>query len=117
MSNTCVNPIIYYWMNRKFRAYFNTVLFFIPRSLVRATPSTTRQDMSPCRLSRTQSCISRYNRSIPVRAMGLERTVSFEPGAGGYRDRRDLIIKMRSFDSLQSGDSLITNPVISEEFF
>ena len=30
MSNTCVNPIIYYWMNRRFRAYFNQVLCCVP---------------------------------------------------------------------------------------
>ena len=26
MSNTCVNPIIYYWMNARFRAYFKQIL-------------------------------------------------------------------------------------------
>ena len=25
MSNTCVNPIIYYWMNKRFRTYFRQV--------------------------------------------------------------------------------------------
>ena len=25
MSNTCVNPLIYYWMNQRFRAHFNQV--------------------------------------------------------------------------------------------
>ena len=33
MSNTCVNPIIYYWMNQRFRAYFNQVLCCLPRCL------------------------------------------------------------------------------------
>lgn len=28
MSNTMVNPIIYYWMNRKFRHYFQEVMCF-----------------------------------------------------------------------------------------
>ena len=30
MSNTCVNPIIYYYMNQRFRTYFNQVLFCVP---------------------------------------------------------------------------------------
>ena len=33
MANSCVNPIIYYWMNAKFRAYFNKVLFCLPQFL------------------------------------------------------------------------------------
>ncbi|XP_023336238.1 tachykinin-like peptides receptor 86C [Eurytemora carolleeae] len=31
MANSCVNPIIYYWMNSRFREYFNSVLFCLPR--------------------------------------------------------------------------------------
>ena len=30
MSNSCVNPIIYYWMNARFRAYFNQIFCFLP---------------------------------------------------------------------------------------
>ena len=37
MSNTCVNPIIYYWMNKRFRAYFDMIFFCLPRYLKRAT--------------------------------------------------------------------------------
>ena len=36
MSNTCVNPIIYYVMNRRFRAYFNQVLCCVP-NIIRKT--------------------------------------------------------------------------------
>ena len=35
MSNTCVNPVIYYVMNRRFRAYFNQVLCCVPSCLAR----------------------------------------------------------------------------------
>eukprot|EP00095_Tigriopus_kingsejongensis_P008098 maker-scaffold590_size129399-snap-gene-0.30 protein:Tk08098 transcript:maker-scaffold590_size129399-snap-gene-0.30-mRNA-1 annotation:"tachykinin-like peptides receptor 86c-like isoform x1" len=33
MANTMVNPIVYYWMNKRFRKYFIRVLFFLPRLL------------------------------------------------------------------------------------
>ena len=33
MCNTCVNPIIYYWMNRRFRDYFNIILCCISRTI------------------------------------------------------------------------------------
>ena len=33
MSNSCVNPIIYYWMNARFRAYFNQIFCFFPNVL------------------------------------------------------------------------------------
>merc|ERR550539_1802348 len=26
MANSCVNPIIYYWMNKRLRTYFNQIL-------------------------------------------------------------------------------------------
>ena len=41
MSNTCVNPIIYYWMNQRFRAYFNQVLCCVPRCLTRSRGANT----------------------------------------------------------------------------
>jgi len=31
MANSCVNPVIYYWMNARFREYFDKVLFGVPR--------------------------------------------------------------------------------------
>ncbi|KFM60220.1 Tachykinin-like peptides receptor 86C, partial [Stegodyphus mimosarum] len=34
MSNSCYNPIVYYWMNARFRDYFKTVLCF-PRNGMR----------------------------------------------------------------------------------
>ena len=47
MSNTCVNPIIYYWMNRRFRAYFNQVLCCVP-NIISKTAKTqwNRQSQS-----------------------------------------------------------------------
>ena len=138
MSNTCVNPIIYYWMNRRFRAYFNTVLFCVPRVLKRATsrswPIDGQSENSPTGISRTQSCISRHNSqyvsvsTIPVRAMGLQHSVSFQPDSYTARRRTNTPIrhfpsdrsfsrKMRSCDSIQSNDSLITHVAISEAFF
>ena len=41
MSNTCVNPIIYYWLNQRFRAYFNQVLCCVPRCLTRSRGANT----------------------------------------------------------------------------
>ena len=43
MATTCVNPIIYYWMNKRFRAYFNMIFFFLPRYVSRA--ASTRWSM------------------------------------------------------------------------
>ena len=42
MSTTCVNPIIYYWMNKRFRNYFNMVFFFLPRYVSRAASTRWR---------------------------------------------------------------------------
>ena len=33
MANTCVNPIIYYWMNARFRAYFKQILCCTSRKI------------------------------------------------------------------------------------
>ena len=47
MSNTCVNPIIYYWMNQRFRAYFNQVLCCVPSIISRTAKSQwSRQSQS-----------------------------------------------------------------------
>ena len=32
MANSCVNPVIYYWMNSRFRGHFNTLLCCLPRA-------------------------------------------------------------------------------------
>ena len=35
MSNSCVNPLVYYWMNRRFRDYFNQALCCTNTALTR----------------------------------------------------------------------------------
>ena len=46
MSNSCVNPIIYYWMNKRFRTYFNRVLCCIPCFLKQSSVNTYRRASS-----------------------------------------------------------------------
>ena len=91
MATTCVNPIIYYWMNKRFRAYFNMIFFFLPRYVSRAASTRwtleTRED-SLSRITRTRSCpaTSRHVNStrisgvssIPVRAISLVQSESFD---------------------------------------
>ena len=127
MANTCVNPIIYYWMNQRFRAYFDMILFCVPRVLKRATSGNWRSDYSMARISRTQSCPSRPRinsqhkavSTIPVRAMGLKHSVSFGPDGCSAQGRStsfnrpirssdSFIRKMRSCDSVKSRDSVLT---------
>ena len=140
MSNTCVNPIIYYWMNRRFRAYFDMFLFCVPRYLKRATssnwPVDSQLDNSMSRITRTKSCPARHKyqsqhqgvSTIPVRAMGLKHSMSFGPEyyanqgrpQGLYRPVRSsssFIMKMRSMDSIKSQDSVLTQAHLSEELF
>lgn len=45
MSNTMVNPIIYYWMNRKFRHYFQEVMCFCCFQLWKANSINKAQDI------------------------------------------------------------------------
>ncbi len=45
MSNTMVNPIIYYWMNRKFRHYFQEVMCFCCFQLWKVNTINKAQDI------------------------------------------------------------------------
>lgn len=45
MSNTMVNPIIYYWMNRKFRHYFQEVMCFCCFQLWKVNSINKAQDI------------------------------------------------------------------------
>ena len=69
MANTCVNPIIYYWMNKRFRAYFNMIFFFLPRYVSRAASTRwsleTRED-SLARITRTRSCPATSRQTAPL---------------------------------------------------
>lgn len=44
MSNSMVNPIIYYWMNRRFRHYFQRILCFCCFRLWKADDTLTQQN-------------------------------------------------------------------------
>ena len=128
MSNTCVNPIIYYWMNQRFRAYFDMILFCVPRVLKRATSGNWRSEHSLTRISRTQSCPPRRRQNdefkdvstIPVRAMGLKHSVSFGPDSYHPPSRHTsfrFTRRLRSWDSVKSRDSVLTQVNMSEELF
>ena len=140
MSNTCVNPIIYYWMNRRFRAYFDMFLFCVPRYLKRATsgrwPVEDHLENSKSRITRTQSCPTRHKyqsrhqgvSTIPVRAMGLKHSMSFGPDNYTTHERHQslnrpvrssssFLMKIRSIDSVKSQDSVLTHANISEDLF
>lgn len=45
MSNTMVNPIIYYWMNRKFRHYFQEIMCFCCFQLWKVNTINKAQDI------------------------------------------------------------------------
>ena len=65
MANSCVNPIIYYWMNVRFRAYFNKVLCCVPCFLKQSTIKTWRRASSS--LGKPSPKIRRpYSHSCPV---------------------------------------------------
>ena len=91
MSNTCVNPIIYYVMNVRFRAYFNQVLCCIPSYLKRSTTKKWRRCSSSASklsfISRSQSYseslkLNRHNVGMPPRALGMSHshTLDHLPG-------------------------------------
>ena len=46
MSNSCVNPIIYYWMNKRFRTYINKILCCVPCFVKESTVRTYRRASS-----------------------------------------------------------------------
>ena len=112
MCNTCVNPIIYYWMNKRFRSYFNSILFCVPRYLTRAASGSWPVDGfdSPTRITRTQSCPQRHRcrdpiSTIPVRSIHMSHSSS---------------VTNRPFDryssySVRSRDSILTRVNFSEE--
>jgi hypothetical protein len=106
MANTCVNPIIYYWMNRKFRSYFNMVLFCVPRYFRKAA-TDDHSDNSMARISRITSCPANHRFSskhygeatIPVRAMGLKHSLSL--GVHGEGLSESFFTNEISVDSLK----------------
>ena len=80
MSNTCVNPIIYYIMNSRFRAYFNKVLCCVPNYLKH---SASR------RWSRASSS------SPPIKLSFISRSCSC-PGEGGGTIHSDVKMPPRA---------------------
>lgn len=60
MINTSINPLIYFWMNNKFRNYFLKAIFFLPRlcfgkdcckTAAQATPPVTQAGLNSQRNS------------------------------------------------------------------
>ena len=131
MSNTCVNPIIYYWMNNRFRAYFNTILFCIPRYLTRAASGSWQLNdySSPARIVRSRSCPAEsrqnFTSSIPIRSIQLNTSNSStsRPLNGVYSVEGCSCHSLRSSESIQtqetvgSRNSVLTSIVICEEKF
>ena len=56
MSNSCVNPIIYYWMNMRFRAYFNKIFCFLPMAVRKSVRFISKS---------IRNCWSREDRRSP----------------------------------------------------
>ncbi|GFQ88847.1 tachykinin-like peptides receptor 86C [Trichonephila clavata] len=56
MSNSCYNPIVYYWMNSRFRDYFRTVMCFPKRGFRR---SIWRKDRPKIPKTTTFTCSTR----------------------------------------------------------
>ena len=88
MSNTCVNPIIYYIMNSRFRAYFNKVLCCVPNYLKRsASRRWSRASPSSIKLSfisKSASCPEELGVSVasdikmPPRALRMKHSHTLE---------------------------------------
>ena len=125
MSNTCVNPIIYYVMNSRFRAYFNKVLCCIPNYLKHSTSRRwSRCASSTSKLSfisRSQSCPVELNTglngsiSMPPRALRMKHSHTIQPGirkvdtATNTMSRhaaRRVDKQIRSMQSMQSMQSM-----------
>ena len=130
MSNTCVNPIIYYWMNNRFRTYFNTILFCIPRYLTRAASGSWQLNdySSSARIVRSRSCpaASRHHfvSSIPIRSIQLNPSnSSSQPLSRLYSVEGWSCGSLRSCDSIKtretvcSRNSVLTSIITCEEKF
>ena len=98
MATTCVNPIIYYWMNKRFRAYFNMIFFFLPRYVSRAASTRwsleenyrERRESSLSRITRTRSCPATSRRTNSARSSAMSR--------GGFPVRAISVVQSDSFD-------------------
>lgn len=82
MSNTCVNPIIYYYMNQRFRTYFNQVLCCVPNYISKTaktqwTAGSQRRAKSDTQFSfiyhnqRSRRFSERTTIEVPPRAMSM----------------------------------------------
>ena len=127
MSNTCVNPIIYYVMNSRFRAYFNKVLCCIPNYLKHSTAQRWRRCASSTSklsfISRSQSCPVELSIglkgsvSMPPRALGMKHSHTLQPvtrrvdtatNTIAWHKGRRLDIQTPSIQSMQSIESSLT---------
>ena len=127
MSNTCVNPIIYYWMNNRFRAYFNTILFCIPRYLTRAASGSWQLNdySSPAKIVRSRSCPAESRQNIPIRSIHLNTSNSStsKPSNRLYGVEACSCYSLRSSESIQtrasvgSRNSVLKSMIICEEKF
>ena len=74
MAHACMNPIIYYWMNKRFRAYFNKILCCFPNFVQRSSIQTLSRASSTLsvfgdrmKFTRSQSCPTSLKTFIPTR--------------------------------------------------
>ena len=108
-------------MNKRFRAYFNMIFFFLPRYVSRA--ASTRWSLednyvetSLSRITRTRSCpaTSRHRNSartsavstIPVRAISLVQSESYDLSDSQSRRRRPIQRSLTYNSSLRRNNQL-----------
>ncbi|KAJ6640304.1 Tachykinin-like peptides receptor 86C [Pseudolycoriella hygida] len=70
MSNTMVNPIIYYWMNRKFRHYFQEVMCFCCFQLWKVNSINKTQDIY---LHQNSVSMERKSKSFKLHTVDRQR--------------------------------------------
>ena len=62
MANSCVNPIIYYWMNTRFRAYFNQAFCCLPSLLKMVTSISVTKAVPNTGFPHCHSCPAQLDR-------------------------------------------------------
>ena len=93
MANSCVNPIIYYWMNARFRAYFNQVLCCVPTCVRHSTSRVWEQVRHNLVLHRKHRCSVRINNNPTITRDSSTNTEGepFMPLDMSYSNRRELL--------------------------
>ncbi|XP_055387751.1 tachykinin-like peptides receptor 86C [Condylostylus longicornis] len=104
MSNAMVNPIIYYWMNKRFRLYFQKIVCFIcirKSSIKTESPSIILKNKGYLR-KKDESQLLKWKRS--TMETQVQPNNAIQPVCGGEfinNVKKDLCIKQNSGSSLK----------------